>query len=482
MWREQDGHMVSTLRNSYDFCTMRIYMDINVFATLRDSNRKADLDYLIEQKRHHVFLFSDAHLDDLNRDATDMKFMDLEFMQRLVDSNYLVHVVNEKLCNIFMVAPIEAFSNRQFIDLSGIGDLLSGADMDGLFGQLFSTLRELVLPLNLASNIAGMQGESREFWLRLIPNPKDVYTLGEWLDLSSAFLQNLVEDKRYYKGIRGTFADALLKVDFKDTGNDFKLSDGQGNHHSLLSILRKGVDDANKDKTAGLYDYVFSAFLMLNLFGLDGEKNKKAIFSNTHTDADHAFFGGHCDYVVSNDTGFVVKANMVYSMFESSTVAMTLDQLLIRLRYQHSADNRTATSFLKSLKHDLVNAFVTPRPSIANPLRTYSYYHTKSTYLDYFNELEGVKEVGTSGLRVSKVDRTWAYFTMYSEFALLVNKLIVMFGMDELSLGTFGARDIEELRQENWSGRYWNIYETRLGVGVTNSTGRMHFYVSNPEN
>lgn len=277
MWREQDGHMVSTLRNGYDFCTMRIYMDINVFATLRDSNRKADLDYLIEQKRHHVFLFSDAHLDDLNRDATDMKFMDLEFMQRLVDSNYLVHVVNEKLCNIFMVAPIEAFNIRQFIDLSGIGDLLSGADMDGLFGQLFSTLRELVLPLNLASNIAGMQGESRESGLCLIPNPKDVYTLGEWLDLSSAFLQNLVEDKRYYKGIRGTFADALLKVDFKDTGNDFKLSDGQGNHHSLLSIIRKGVDYANKDKTAGLYDYVFSAFLMLNLIGLDGEKNKKAI-------------------------------------------------------------------------------------------------------------------------------------------------------------------------------------------------------------
>jgi len=460
---------------------MRIYMDINVFAALRDSGRGADLDYLIEQKKHHVFLFSDAHLDDLNRDATALKFADLEFMQRLVDGNYLVNVANEKRCNIFMATPIEAFRSRQFQDLSGIGDLLSGAGMDGMFGQLFTTLRKLVLPLNLATNIAAMDEESREFWLRLIPNPKDVYTLGEWLDLCSAFLRDLVKDKTYYKGVRGTFSDALLKVNFKDTGSDFQFSDGQASHHSLLSIVRKGVDDANKDKTAGLHDYVFSAFLMLNLFGLDGEKNKKAIFSNIQTDADHAFFGGHCDYVVSNDTGFVVKANKVYSMFESSAVAMTLDQLLIRLRYQDSTDDRTAVSMLKSLNHDLLHALVTPRPSIAYPLRTSSYYHTKATYLDYFNELEGVKEGGTSGLQVSKDDSTWAVFTMYSEFALVVNKLIAMIGMDEVSLGTFGAQDIEELRQGNWGGRYWHIGRSRIGVTVTSSTGRLHFYVSNPE-
>lgn len=460
---------------------MRIYMDINVFVALRDSGRRADLDYLLEQKKHHVFLFSDAHLDDLSRDATTMKFADLQFMERLVDGNYLVYVAKEKHCNIFTATPTEAFGSRQFQDLSGVGDLLSGAGMDGLLGQLFLMLRELALPLNLASNIAAMDKESREFWLRLIPNPKDVYTLGEWLDLCSTFLRDLVKDKTYYKGVRGTFADALLKVNFKDTGGDIQFSDGQGGHHSLLSIIRKGVDDANKDKAAALYDYVFSAVMMLNLFGLDDEKNKKAIFSNTQTDADHAFFGGHCDYVVSNDTGFVVKANMVYGMFESSAVAMTLDQLLSRLRYHDSADDRTAVAFLKSLNHDLTHTLVTSRPSIAHPLRTYSVYHTKATYLDYFNELEGLKEPGTSGLRVSKSDCTWAAFTMYSEFALVVNKLIAMFGLDELALGAFGAQDIEEFRQGIWSGRYWDIGESRLGVAYTNSTGRLHFYVSNPQ-
>src|SRR5690606_14999453 len=145
-------------------------------------------------------------------------------------------------------------------------------------GQLFAMLRELVLPLNLATNIASMDAESRKFWLRLIPNPKDVYTLGEWLDLCSGFLRDLVKDKTYYKNVRGTFADVLLKANFKETASDFRFSDGQGGHHSLLSIIQKGVDDANKDKTAALYDYVFSAFLMLNLFGLDGEKNRKVIF------------------------------------------------------------------------------------------------------------------------------------------------------------------------------------------------------------
>jgi len=453
-------------------------MDINVFAAMRDSDRRADLDYLIEQKKHHVFLFSDAHLDDLNRDATALKFADLEFMQRLVDGNYLVNVANEKRCNIFRAAPIEAFRSRQFQDLSGIGDLLSGAGMDGMFGQLFTTLRKLVLPLNLATNIAAMDEESREFWLRLIPNPKDVYTLGEWLDLCSAFLRDLVKDKTYYKGVRGTFSDALLKVNFKDTGSDFQFSDGQGSHHSLLSIVRKGVDDANKDKTPGLDDYVFSAFLMLNLFGLDGEKNKKAIFSNTQTDADHAFFGGHCDYVVSNDTGFVVKANMVYNMFETSATAMTLDQLLIRLRYQDQTDERTSSSLLKSMIHDLQGALVTSEPGIRFPWRTYSNFHVTTIYMDYFNELQQISENGASVVTLAKTDHSWSSFTMYAEHAVLVNRLVGLFGLDEMALGLFTDTDIEELQLGEWKGRSWDVGQSRITIYVTRSTGRVHLGIS----
>lgn len=457
---------------------MRIYMDINVFAALRESSRRADLDYLLEQKKHHVFLFSDAHLDDLNRDTTNLKFADLEFMQQLVDGNYLMNVANEKRCNILIATPTEAFRSRQFQDLSGIGDLLSGIGMDSFFGQLFAMLRELVLPLNLATNIASMDEESREFWLRLIPNPKDVYTLGEWLDLCSGFLRDLVKDKAYYKSVRGTFADALLKINFKEIGSDFQFSDGQGGHHSLLSIIRKGVDDANKDKTAALYDYVFSAFLMLNLFGLDGEKNRKAIFSNTQTDADHAFFGGHCDYVVSNDAGFVVKANMVYGMFETSATAMTLDQLLVRLRYQDQTDERTASSLFQSIVHDLQGSLVTSEPGLRFPWRTYSNFHVTTTYLDYFNELQQISEKGASVLTLSKTDHTWASFTMYAEHAVLVNRLVGLFGLDAMSRGLFTEADIEELRLGEWKGRSWEIGPSRITIYITPATGRVHLGIS----
>ncbi|MBP6697355.1 MAG: hypothetical protein KA175_07040 [Flavobacteriales bacterium] len=453
-------------------------MDINVFAALRDPSRKADLDYLIEQKKYHVFLFSDAHLDDLHRDATDLKYADLEFMHHLVDGNYLVHATNEKRCNIFMATPTEAFRSRQFQDLSGIGDLLSGAGMDGLFGQLFSMLRELVLPLNLASNIAAMDEEQREFWLRLIPHPKDVYTLGEWLDLSSAFLRDLVKDKTYYRGIRGTFSDALHQVDFKDVNKDIQMNDGLGNQCSLRDLVRKGVEAANKNKTPALYEYVFSAFLMLNLFRLDEEKNKKAVFPNTHTDADHAFFGGHCDYVISNDAGFVVKANMVYGMFETSAVALTLDQLLIRLRYQDQTDERTASSLLKTILHDLAGALVTSEPGIRFPWRTYSSFHVTTTYLDYFNELQQISEKDMSVLTLSKTDRSWASFTMYAEHAVLVNRLVGLFGLDGSSRGLFTDTDIEELRLGEWKGRVWDIGHSRIALYVTHSTGRVHLGIA----
>ncbi|MEZ4737865.1 MAG: hypothetical protein R2818_00515 [Flavobacteriales bacterium] len=39
------------------------------------------------------------------------------------------------------------------------------------------------------------------------------------------------------------------------------------------------------------------------------------------------------DYVVSNDVGFIVKANIVFGMREIATETMNLEQFLQRMRY-----------------------------------------------------------------------------------------------------------------------------------------------------
>ncbi|MCW5899978.1 MAG: hypothetical protein KIT10_11985 [Flavobacteriales bacterium] len=68
---------------------MRIYLDKNIFSELRKPERQADLEFLIQLKKRHVFVFSEAHLEDLNQDKTEKKRDDLLFMEQLVDRNYL---------------------------------------------------------------------------------------------------------------------------------------------------------------------------------------------------------------------------------------------------------------------------------------------------------------------------------------------------------------------------------------------------------
>jgi hypothetical protein len=89
---------------------MRIYLDTNVFTQLRKPERKTDLDFLLQLKKKHVFVFSEGHLEDLNQDQTERKLGDLNFMERLVDRNYFVNDQQNARCNILMASPTEAFN------------------------------------------------------------------------------------------------------------------------------------------------------------------------------------------------------------------------------------------------------------------------------------------------------------------------------------------------------------------------------------
>ena len=72
-----------------------IYFDKQIFSYLfksKEDKHRNLLQKIIENKKDFIFLYSDAHLNDLYQDSTTLKYEELKFMKEIVDSNHLVYI------------------------------------------------------------------------------------------------------------------------------------------------------------------------------------------------------------------------------------------------------------------------------------------------------------------------------------------------------------------------------------------------------
>jgi hypothetical protein len=454
---------------------MRIYLDTNVFTQLRKPERKTDLDFLLQLKKKHVFVFSEGHLEDLNQDQTERKLGDLNFMERLVDRNYFVNDQQNARCNILMASPTEAFNGRTFFNPAQLRGLVD--QLEKPYATLVKGFMSIRLPLNLATNIAAMDEQSRSIWLKLIPDPKDIYTLGEWVNLFAEFIEALHTDRSVYKGLRGAVREAAMGVGYSLKAKDVKIIDQAGKEWSFVEMINESVRNSDKSKTPSEHDYFTTTFMMLNLMGLDNESSSKARFVNTHNDAAHAFFGGHCDYVVSDDVGFLVKASMIYGMRAIQTEPMGLDQFLQRMRYVDQITEQTCAGFFTAIGHGLRHSFAISSPSVMFPWRTYVDYRVKEHYLNYFNTLQTIHEGERTFLLLERQQDNLSVFDMFSEYQVVIEQLIDLFGMDDDGLGRLNAIDVSQLREGTWKGRCWTFDSATIYAEVNQGTRRFNLLI-----
>ena len=70
-----------------------IYFDKQFFSYLFNAKEEKYIilrDKILSHKDDFVFLFSDAHLLDLQQDSTDIKYKEMDFMQSIVGENCLI--------------------------------------------------------------------------------------------------------------------------------------------------------------------------------------------------------------------------------------------------------------------------------------------------------------------------------------------------------------------------------------------------------
>ncbi|MDQ1149676.1 hypothetical protein QE382_001660 [Sphingobacterium zeae] len=96
---------------------MRIYCDSNIFRKAKSTSNqfnKEVYDAMESLSDICLFLFSEAHLDDLSKSNEHYRNEDLTLMERYVNNNYICRYHIYKKINFLLATPTEAYNSHDF--------------------------------------------------------------------------------------------------------------------------------------------------------------------------------------------------------------------------------------------------------------------------------------------------------------------------------------------------------------------------------
>jgi len=352
---------------------IRVYIDSNIFRFLKNQESEIYTSLnkdLMKYKDRFMYYFSHAHLLDLQRDKTDKKLEDLKFMGKYVDSNYLLLEWKEKFVNVKIVTPEEAFEGlaeeKPIEELLNYDEIFDDEIFDSspaiqLLKEFLQKQISATLNLGLASNLAN-QPEAKEIWQKLIPDLKDKYTLNEWMAQFSHMSNAFFNDKSVYKDLRRFAIEGLqlstkynIDIESINFNNDLR---GTPIQQSFLEFVEKATPNNEKHPEHKEQDFFITAYNCLNILGIDKEPNKKARFANTFHDALHAYYAAHCDFLISEDEGLLLKSKVLYKLLNVDTKVLHVKEFAKTIGQLAGIIDEEAKRYLALLRHDLEKGLV----------------------------------------------------------------------------------------------------------------------------
>lgn len=469
----------------------RIYLDSNIYRYLKnnDPGKYASLlATLINIKNQLIFYYSYAHLSDLGRDKTDKKFEDLIFMEQLVDKNFLNLHSDEEIVNVQIASPKEAFNSMNFAPLSEALDFEQlAAEMEiheddtpeiKAMKKLTQSIFNMPLSaLGIGNFLTDLEEDSP--LARMLPSLDKDATL---LDLTKGMLStfdNMNEDPSVWREFRNYSLQALdskkFDIDINDSNFNELLKDTLLQKTFLEFVEETFTHNKSLEKQRE-YNFFITAYQSLNLLGLDNEKNKKVVFSSFQNDAQHAYYAAHCDYLVSADEQLILKAKVLYKLFDIQTKALTLEEFEQEVSKINTAVI-TIDSFAQSLADlfkdaELVNDFEVKKEN-----KRVLAYQLQERLFGYFNRLNLVIENGDSPMYIFfNSIKNYSRFTSFIEFEKIINKITQALGNDSKSNGSFTELDKTQIIDNTWKGRIWYFQEETFCLELEPSENALCFY------
>ncbi len=426
---------------------------------------------------------------DLKNDKTDIKYKELEFMETLVSDNYLSYHAHDKKTSCYLARPQEAFKDIECESDTDISftNLFDDIDLNSLTEeqrQQVVKAKDLFTTQKLDfgfSNLEGLTEEMRKPLSKILPIGVPSMTLIEWMQHFMGTLKSMEEDKSVYKGLRNAVDQYLnngkFTVDFDniDFNDDMKNSVLQ---KTFIEYVNSNLNpDGNKEITD--YDFFTQAYFTLDILGISKESSKNVKFKNVINDSYHSYYGAFCDYVVSEDEGFLKKTRVLYRLLDIQSKVFHIDDFIKYFSLLSKSNEANQNDFFDLLVNDLRNGIVlNSKPSIRynRYTTTIKPYHQ---YFGFFNRMDSIKEDGKDFIYLYRTTKNYSYFYFYREYEGLVNKAVKLFGHDFEFNGDYKWPDEnDEMKKGNWKGRKWQFNSLTVLLDINKGTGEIGLLIT----
>ena len=436
---------------------LRVYFDSNIFRALKVGRQyNKDLFETVNNlKNKLLFIFSDAHLDDIRNSSEEHRNNDLVLMEDYVKDNYFYYDPIKKQFQCLLATPQEAFDGKDYQAYNNA--LANPFDFENLFndlegfpeGKILKSIFDLYLsiPISLISNthdLSELDEKHQQFINKIIPNYNPLMSLKELMKNMSPFTSSLLQDEKQFTELRKYVAEYMDRdlYSFEKWGANFneKLKET-----SIGRSFTDLIDSMLTDKQENDFQLKFTyAYTLLEIYNITQERNSKGIkkfnMSSLNTDASHTYFGSFCDYIVSNDKGLQVKANIVYQMFGFKTKVLSPKDF-VNLGHLLLGQEETFSTFSSSFEYDLENGFLLKEnKSIESGIQTLE-FKTGHYYFNYFNRIQIITENGLTIYAFYCDRESHGNFFMYREIEILVRKMNLVFGVDDELRGEYDFKE-----------------------------------------
>lgn len=468
---------------------VRIYFDKQIFSHLFKQEKEEYIRLLDKIRLHNssLYCYSHAHLLDLKNDKTSMKYDELEFMESIVDDNYLCYHGSNKKTHCYLAKPSEAFSDTENdsdeIDFSSIFDF-DTSELDPEDKIKIENVKDMLTTPIFDFNFSDFQNIEPDIInpiARLLPIKESPISLLEWSEHFMKMLNDMQDDKSVYKDLRnitdkhinnGRFTIDYDEIDFNEDLKDSSLQ------KTFIEYVNSNLNP-NGDKEISNYEFYTHAYFTLDLLGISKEPSKRVQFRNIINDSIHSYYGAYCDCVVSDDHGFLKKTRVLYKLLNIDSKVIHIDDFISSFDLVTSQKEMDQSTFAELLVNDIKTGFIIDSYNSIEFNR-----HTKTikpihSYLGFFNRIDIIEENDKSYLYFYRKTNNYSDFTFIREYQMVVNNAVSIFGNDSNYKGEFDWEAEKELIQSNkWYGRIWDFDTFTLKIETNKGSGKLSILIS----
>jgi hypothetical protein len=318
----------------------RIYLDWGVVSNLKKIEFADIKDFLLSKKGELFFVYSPAHFEDAMRSEGDSRLLqDIQMLESLVEGHLIAY--NQNTVQPFLATPSQYYRDNKGRNLDVIPDvfeLVNSISQDvPLAGGLFEALLGMPFPILSAAR-------SQELVGMMLPNLPAFPSIKDVLHSTVSFVNQMLGSKEFYKSYRSAIRAAGFKVD-PNAGN-WKSEEVVPNITARLKSLgidksfREFVSSGFGDNSIDDFQFFIAAYNLLDLIGYRSDKLPKGSNSmnSVNTDAQHAFYGAFCDYLITQDKHLASKACALYHEFGIPTKILSPSDAVDELKDERKDD------------------------------------------------------------------------------------------------------------------------------------------------